>query len=152
MPRRPAHPRPTGQASAGRPRPRRPSASAAAGGQGRRRPSTTIVPASLPEPDHEASRQAHARLPDADNPAARRVAEEWFAALVAGDVAGLVRDATFPFKTSGAAGSASSAAELQRMLRDLLSEGPLVRPSARVELLTAAGLRAAGGAAAGGLR
>jgi hypothetical protein len=31
------------------------------------------------------------------------------------------------------------------MLRDLLSEGALVRPSARVQLLTAAGLRAQGG-------
>ena len=102
-------------------------------------------PGELPEPDHEASRRAQAQVAHADNPAARRMAEEWFAALVAGDVPRMVRDATFPFKTAGA-GNASSAAALSRMLRELLADEPLVRPNARVELMTAAGLRATGAA------
>jgi TonB family protein len=100
-------------------------------------------PGELPEPDMPASRRASAQLPNPDNPAARRLAEEWFAALVAGDVPRMVRDAVFPFRTAGA-GSATSASALSRMLRDLLADEPLVRPTARVELMTAAGLRAAG--------
>lgn len=138
-------PRPTGQANAGRPGARRPGGPGAghSSGDGHDHEGR---PGELPEPDHEASRRASAQIPRSDNPAARRLAEEWFAALVAGDVARMVRDATVPFKTSGAAGSASSASALGRMLRELMSEEPLVRPNARVELLTAAGLRAAGGA------
>jgi TonB family protein len=100
-------------------------------------------PGELPEPDLEASRRAQAQLPNPENPAARRLAEGWFAALVAGDVAHMVRDASFPFRTAGAA-NVTSAASLSRMLRDLLADEPLVRPAARVELMTAAGLRAAG--------
>jgi TonB family protein len=101
-------------------------------------------PGELPEPDLEASRRASSQLPQTDNPAARRLAEEWFAALVTGDVQRLVRTASYPFKTTSTGATAGSAAELGPMLRELFSE-QLVRPSARVELMTAAGLRAAGG-------
>ncbi len=103
-------------------------------------------PRELPEPDRAASRRASAALANVDDPAARRLAEDWFAALVAGDIPRMVKGASFPFKTGGADGSAGSAGELRRMLRDLVSEEALVRPNARVELVTAAGLRAAGGA------
>ncbi len=79
--------------------------------------------------------------PRADNPAARLLAQSWFAAFARGDVSAMVGPAVFPFRSSNGT-AASKRSELQTMLRGLVDEGTAgSRAVSSVQLVTAAGLR-----------
>ena len=79
--------------------------------------------------------------PRADNPAARLLAQTWFAAFGRGDVSAMLASAVFPFRSNNG-NAASKRSELQSMLRGLVDEGTTdSRAVSSVQLVTAAGLR-----------
>ncbi len=78
-------------------------------------------------------------LARANDPAARALAERWYAALASGDTAHLLDMAALPFKTTDK--DVTHRADLSAMLVGLASEG--VRRPQSIQLVTAAALRAA---------
>ena len=94
------------------------------------------APASEPAPA-----QPNNFPPRADNPAARLLAQTWFAAFGRGDVNAMLASAVFPFRSNNG-NAASKRSELQSMLRGLVDEGSAdSRAVSSVQLVTAAGLR-----------
>ena len=81
--------------------------------------------------------------PRGDNPAARLLAQSWFGAFARGDIATMLSQTVYPFRsTNGPA--ANKRSELEKMLRALVDESPAAgRGAAGVQMLTAAGLRSA---------
>ncbi|HVR64880.1 MAG TPA: hypothetical protein VMU50_23445 [Polyangia bacterium] len=77
--------------------------------------------------------------PRADDPGARRTAEEWFAALARGDVDAMTRAASYPFR-SGNGVAASSREQLAPMLSALVDESAR-RAGDGVQIHSAASLR-----------
>jgi TonB family protein len=99
-----------------------------------------VEPAAPPTPKEAAATPPVAETRD---PAARSVASRFFAGLATGDVSTMTALAEVPFRTTGGV-SVKTKAELQPMLKDLAAE--LGRQGlAGVQVLTAAGLRAAVG-------
>jgi TonB C terminal len=76
---------------------------------------------------------------EAQAPAARTVAQRWFAALVAGDIATVSSLAEIPFRTTGGA-PIRARADLVAMLKDLSGELSRKRPES-VQVFTSAGIR-----------
>jgi TonB family protein len=76
--------------------------------------------------------------PRADDPDARAVADQFFAALAEADVKGMAGRAAFPFKTTTGS-DVKSSTELMPMLRDLAAEAP--RPPVSLQVYTKAGAR-----------
>ena len=118
------------------------------GAYGRRGGSETRVASADGETAEPGDEGAHAPapqapatspLPPANDPAARAVAERWYAALASGDTAGLLDMAALPFKTNDK--EVTHRADLSAMLAGLASEG--VRRPQSIQLVTAARLRAA---------
>lgn len=98
-----------------------------------------------PEPDPEVGRRAAQQVARADDPAARAIADGWFAAYAAGDVGGMLAHAAFPFRSSSGV-VAKNAGELRSLLRGLVDESPSKRTPGGVRLHSAAGARGALGA------
>jgi TonB family protein len=96
-------------------------------------------PANSPEAAPTPAEAAPSPLALANDPAARAVAERWYAALASGDTTRLLDLASLPFKTSDK--EVTHRADLSAMLNGLASEG--VRRPQSIQLVTAAGLRAA---------
>ncbi len=94
--------------------------------------------ASAREPSPASAPAAAAR--DAE-PAAHVAAERWFSALATGDIKSLADMAAFPFRTSGK--EVAKRAVLETMLTDLVKEGDGAGAGGEVQVMTAAGLRAA---------
>ncbi len=110
------------------------------GGDGERRVSA-VAAEEAPAASEPAPVQPTSFPPRADNPAARLVAQTWFAAFARGDVSAMVAPAIFPFRSSNG-NAASKRSELQSMLRGLVDEGSAdSRSVSSVQLVTAAGLR-----------
>ncbi|HEY2903183.1 MAG TPA: TonB family protein [Polyangia bacterium] len=78
-------------------------------------------------------------FPRADDAAARRTAEAWFAALGRGDVAAMAGAASFPFRSTGGV-AASSREQLTSMLTSLVDESSR-RSGDSVQIHTGASLR-----------
>jgi TonB family protein len=96
-------------------------------------------PASVPEATPAPAEAAPSPLALANDPAARALAERWYAALASGDTTRLLDLAALPFKTSDK--EVTHRADLSAMLTGLASEG--VRRPQSIQLVTTAGLRAA---------
>jgi TonB family protein len=92
-----------------------------------------------PAPAPAAEAPTTSPLALANDPAAKAVAERWYAALASGDTARLLDMAALPFKTSDK--EVTHRADLSTMLAGLASEG--VRRPQSIQLGTAARLRAA---------
>ena len=107
----------------------------AAGGDGRR-----IVAETVPEVEGDGSGSpAGLGVPRSEDAAARRFAEEWFAALARGDIHAMTTRASFPFRSMTGV-VAQKPDDLERMLTGLVAEMP-TRTAASVTVETSAGLR-----------
>ncbi len=96
--------------------------------------------AGIPEPDQQAARQVSREIVRADDPGARAVADRFFEGYVRGDVVAMSRQASFPFRSSAGV-AAKTGAELQAILRELISETSGQRRLGGRQLYSAAGLR-----------
>lgn len=97
--------------------------------------------ASEEAPSEPAPAQPTSFPPRSDNPAARLLAQTWFAAFGRGDVSAMLASVVFPFRSNNG-NAASKRSELQAMLRGLVDEGTAdSRAVSSVQLVTAAGLR-----------
>ncbi len=102
-----------------------------------------------PEPDPVAARRAAQQVVHADDPAARAVADQWFDAYARGDIQRMLKQASFPFRSSSGI-AAKSRAELQGLLAGLLEESSGKRTVRMLTLYSSAGIRGvAGGLPAG---
>jgi TonB family protein len=99
----------------------------------------------LPEPDYEANRRVAQQVVHADDPAARVLADAWFAAFAKGDVKAMLAHAAFPFRSSSGV-AAKSAGELRKLLESLIEETPAPRTARALQIYSHGGARGALGA------
>ncbi len=95
--------------------------------------------AGAPEPDPHAARRSEEQVARADDPQARAVATDWFAALLRGDTARMLALVNLPFRGTGV--STSSSRELGKWLAGLADESPDGRLLQSLQVYSAAGAR-----------